>query len=140
MKLNCYTYDELNIGDTESFTVIITDEMMSDFHNMTGNSNPLHTDENFEQKSLVGGKNVYGMITASFMSTLAGMYLPGKYSFCHKVEAEFPNPVYVGDTLTFTGEVISKNDDFRLIDLKVTALNNSEKKVLRGKMQVGLLK
>ena len=141
--MNCYTYDEITEGHTSTFSVTITEQMMSNFFVITGDCNPLHTDEGVCDKSNGDGfvgKVVYGMLTASFLSTLAGVYLPGKHSLIHKSEAEFPTPVYVGDTLVFTGEVVNKNDSFRVIELKVTARNGAGKKVLRGKMRVGVLK
>ena len=138
--MNSYTYDEIKVGDTETFDVTITDDMMTSFCGITNDMNPLHADEVYAKEAGFEGKVVYGMLTASLMSTLAGMYLPGRYSLIHKTESEFPAPVFIGDTLTITGEVTSKNDDFKVIELKVTARNGDGKKVLRGKMRVGVSK
>ena len=140
MNFNCYTYDEISIGDSENFTVTMSDEMVSHFSAMTGDLNPLHTDKAFAAAAGYDRKVVYGMLTASLMSTLAGMHLPGKHSLIHKSEAEFPAPVFVGDTLSVTGEVVAKNDAFKIIELKVIIRNQVGKKVLRGRMQVGVLK
>ena len=81
----------------------------------------------------------FGMLTASFLSTLAGVYLPGKNSLIHEVEVKFAKPVYPGDTLKVTGNVSEKNDTFRLFWMKVTITNQKGEKVLRGKMRVGVL-
>ena len=139
--MNCFTYAEIQKGHKETFSVTISEEMMSNFYGITGDCSPLHTDEYFtlNLSKMFLGKVVYGMLTASFLSTLAGVYLPGKYSLVHKYEVEFPTPVYVGDTLVFTGEVIKKNDAFKTIDLKIIARNSIGNKVLRGKMRVGVL-
>ena len=139
MNLNCYTYDELQVGHTETFSVAITEEMMFNFFRITGDGNPLHTDAAYAQQRGHVDRVAYGMLTASFMSTMAGVYLPGKYSLVHRSEAEFPTPVNVGDTLVFVGEVVEKNDHFKTIELKITARNSDGKKVLRGKMRVGVL-
>ena len=139
--MNRYIYDDITIGHTEVFTVTITNEMMLKFYYLTGDSNPLHTNEAFAKASRNGyaGKVVYGLLTASFLSTLAGEYLPGENSLIHKIEAEFPAPVYIGDRLNFKGEVIRKDDKFKIIEIKVTAKNGEDKKVLRGKMLVEVL-
>ena len=79
------------------------------------------------------------MLTASFISTLAGVYIPGENSLIHSVEVKFVKPVYVGDKLTIIGTVIDKNDLFSCITLKITILNQKNEKVLRGKMQIGVL-
>ncbi len=135
-----YTYGEIALGQKESFDAVITEAMAASFGGMTGDVNPLHIDDDFAKAKGYSGKTVYGMLTASFLSTLAGMYLPGEHSMIHDVEVKFPLPVYVGDTLTYTGEVIRKDDIYQVIELKVSAVNISGKKVLRGKMNVGVLK
>jgi 3-hydroxybutyryl-CoA dehydratase len=139
--LNHYIYDEIALGHTESFSVTITEQMMASFFEVTGDLNPLHTNRDYANSTgRFADKVVYGMLTASFLSTLAGTYLPGKYCLIHKTEAEFPSPVYVGDVITFFGEVIRKDDNFKTVELKVTAKNNDNIKVLRGKMRIGVLK
>ena len=80
------------------------------------------------------------MLTASFLSTLAGIYLPGKYSLIHGMEIEFPKPVYVGDQLTITGTVSNKDDRFRYFLMKIMIRNQNNQKVCRGKMRIGVMK
>ena len=79
------------------------------------------------------------MLTASFLSTLAGVYLPGEKSLIHSIETKFIKPVFVGDKLTILGEVSSKNDLFSVIEMKITIRNQDNIKVLRGNMKVGVL-
>jgi len=136
--MNTYTYDEISIGDEESFTVTITDAMMKSFLEITGDVNPLHNDEDYAGKSGYPGRVVYGMLTASFLSTLAGVYLPGERSLIQTVETKMAKPVYIGDTLTISGKVTEKHDSFSLIILKVTIKNQNGDSVLRGKMQIGV--
>ena len=137
--MNRYTYNELAVGQSESFDVVITESMIKSFLDITADNNPLHTDEAYA-KTMYSGKVVYGMLTASFLSTLAGVHLPGKYSLIQKTDVEFITPVFIGDTLTFTGKIVHKSDSFRIVELKVSATSNKGKKVLRGKMRVGVLK
>lgn len=137
--MNDYSYDELKVGQSESFTVTVSEEMMQNFRGITGDFNPLHIDESYAKDAGYQDKVVYGMLTASFFSTLAGMYLPGKRSLIHTVETEFPMPVYVGAKLTITGTVKEKNDTFHTVILKVEIFDSDHKKVCRGKMRVGLL-
>ena len=141
--MNHYTYTDIEVGQTEAFTVSITDEMMSRFYCITGDSNPLHLDDKFAQERKAGryeSRVVYGMLTASFISTLAGVHLPGENSLIHKVEAEFPAPVYIGDVITITGKVTRKDDNFRIIEVQVTMKNSDGKKICRGKMRIGVCK
>ena len=137
--MNCYTYDECSLNKTESFTVTVTENMIEDFRNLSGDYNPLHNDEEYAKENNFRGKVVYGMLSASFLSTLAGMYLPGKYCLIQEVNVKFAKPVYVGDILTITGKVVEKNETFRILTLKVAIYNQMQELVVRGKMQVGLI-
>lgn len=138
-EIKKYSYEELHEGQKEGFEVCVTEEMMQAFCSLSGDVNPLHRDADFARAKGYRGKVVYGMLTASFLSTLAGVWLPGEKSLIHKVEAEFPAPVYVGDTLTVEGCVKEKNDTFRFVILKVVIRNQKGQKVLRGKMRIQVM-
>lgn len=136
--MNDYKYEEIDIGHKESFAVTVTEEMMNSFLAITGDVNPLHNDEDYVVSKGHPGRVVYGMLSASLLSTLAGVYLPGKRSLIHEVKIKFAKPVYIGDILTVEGVVEEKNDTYALLFIKVTIRNQSGDKVLRGKMQVGV--
>lgn len=139
--MNAYTFQDINIGMAESFSVSITEEMMTCFKMITGDINPLHNSTEFAALAGYPDRVVYGMLTASFLSTLAGGYLPGKNSLIHSVETKFLHPVYIGDTLRVEGIVIDKTGKgLGLITLKTTILNQNGEKVLKGKMVIGVSK
>ncbi len=134
--MNTYTFDELKVGMSESFQVTITEAMLDSFKGITGDVNPLHNDEEFAKAKGHVGRVAYGMLTASFLSTLAGVYLPGEKSLIQQVETKFSSPVYIGDELTVKGEIVELVESVQRLELKVTITNQNGKKVLRGKMQI----
>lgn len=136
--MNEYRYEEIETGHKESFTVTVTKEMMESFCSITGDINPLHNDEDHARAKGHPGRVVYGMLTASLLSTLAGVYLPGRNSLIHEVKVKFVKPVYIGDTLSVEGVVEEKHDVYSLLVLKVTIRNQAGDKVCRAKMQVGV--
>lgn len=137
--MNEYTYDEIAIGQKESFSVTVTEEMMNSFRDITGDINPLHNDKDYAISKGHPDRVVYGMLTGSLLSTLAGVYLPGKRSLIQEVKLKFAKPVYVGDTLTVEGVVEEKHDAYSLIILKVTMRNQNGDKVCRAKMQISVI-
>ncbi len=136
--MNTYTYDEIAIGQKESFEVTVTEEMLSSFRMITGDDNPLHKDASYAKEKGYTDRVAYGMLTASFLSTLAGVYLPGERSLIQEVSLKFSSPVYPNDVLTIEGEVEEKNDTYQLIFVKVLIRNQDKKKVLKAKMQIGV--
>ncbi|WP_033152146.1 MaoC family dehydratase [Pseudobutyrivibrio ruminis] len=134
--MNNYKFDELTVGMTESFKVTITEAMLDAFKGITGDVNPLHNDEEFAKAKGHPGRVAYGMLTASFLSTLAGVYIPGERSLIQQVETKFAKPVYIGDELTVTGEIVELVESVQRLELKVTITNQDGKKVLRGTMGI----
>lgn len=137
--MNEYLFQDIQEGMKEEFSVRITSEMLQTFQGLTGDINPLHCDKEFAIQRGYADCVAYGMLTASFLSTLAGVYLPGKYSLIHEVEQKFVAPVMPGDILKIVGQVVEKNETFRYFVMKVVITNQDGKKVLRGKMKVGVL-
>ncbi len=133
-----YDFEEIVIGMKESYHATITSEMMDIFESISGDTNPLHNDDGYAQKKGYRCRVVYGMLTASLISTLAGVYLPGKNSVIMNEELFFKKPVYIGDKLLVSGEVISRNEVFRIITIKIIITNQNLETVVMGKMDVSV--
>ena len=137
--MNSYTYDQIEVGHKESFTVTVTEEDMERFREITGDVNPLHRDADYAKSHGHKDRVVFGMLTASYLSTLAGVYLPGEHSLIHSVKTKFSGAVYPGDTLTIEGTVIEKNDTFELIMVKAIIRNQKNEKVCKAELQIGII-
>lgn len=138
--MNYYTFKELYIGLQEAFQHVLSEEDMMRFFEITNDINPLHKDDIVAQKNGYKSRVVYGMLTASLISTLGGVYLPGEKCLIQSVETKFLRPVYVGDSLSITGTVKELNESVQQAIIKVIIKNQNDAKVLRGKMCVGFLK
>lgn len=136
--MNHYRLADLTPGVTESFTVTITEEMMAQFYAITGDNSPIHMDADYAAGRGYPGRVVYGMLGASFLSTLAGVYLPGEHCLLHGVDLKFAKPIFIGDTLTVTGVVDEVNDTFREITIKAFIVNQDGKKVTRAVIRAGV--
>ena len=137
--MNHYKYDEIEVGMVESFSRTITEQMQEMFLQISGDENPLHNDADFAREKGYVDKVVYGMLTASLFSTLAGVYMPGEKSLLQSVESKFVKPVYIGDELTVTGKVVEKSETYELIRVKAEIRNQKGEKVCRGLLQIGLI-
>ena len=138
--MNEYKFEDIKIGLNKEFKVSITEEMMEMFYKITGDNNPLHNNLDYAKSKGFNEKVVYGMLTSSFLSTLAGVYLPGKYSIIHSVEILFKKPVFISENpLTVKGTVEEINEVFKQFTIKFEITNNKNEKVTRGTMKVGVL-
>lgn len=137
--MNTYTWEQMKIGMSESFEITVDEQAMKSFCVFTGDVNPLHNDTDYAKSKGFPDRVCFGMLTASYLSTLAGVYLPGKESLIQAVDIKFARPVIVGDRLTVSGSIVELNESVHQIVLKVDIVNQHGEKVLRGKMKIGLL-
>ena len=142
--MNHYRLADITLGMKASFEKKITVEMEDAFRKISGDENPLHRNDDFAMQISEGKyrKHVsFGMLIAALYSTIAGMYLPGENSLIHSMEElSFLKPVFAGDTLIVEGEVVDKQEEIRLIRLKVTIRNQNNQLVSRAKMKVLVMK
>ena len=138
--MNHYTMADMTPGRTEEFTVTVTAEMMDAFCALTGDTSPIHIDEGYVRERGYPGRVVYGMLGASFFSTLAGVYLPGEHCLLHGVECKFAKPVFIGDTLTVRGTVVRVSEIGNEAEIKAVITNQNGQRVTRGIIKAGLAK
>lgn len=136
--MNHYKLHELTPGMEACFSVTITEEMLQKFLEISGDVNPLHADAAFAQAKGYPSRVVYGMLTASFYSTLAGVYLPGEHCLLWEVNSKFTDTVFAGDELDVYGKVIEVNKDFGFIRLKARVKNQKGQTVSRATITAGV--
>jgi 3-hydroxybutyryl-CoA dehydratase len=112
--------------------------MQNLFLDLTGDNSPCHVDGAFAREKGFKDRLVYGMLTASFYSTLVGVYLPGKYALFQEAHIDFRDPVYIGASLTVKGKITEINLALTRIYIKAEIRNQSGKKVSNASLAVGL--
>jgi len=137
--MNTYTLSDIKEGLTESFEVTITEDMMEKFLSISADTNPLHVDANYAKERGFKDRVVYGLLTSSFYSTLAGVYLPGKYCILQGADIQFSKPVFIGDTLHVSGKVHYINEAYKQLEIKATITNQDNKKISKATIKTGLL-
>jgi len=139
-KCNQYSFEDIVLGMEESFQVKVTQDKHDAFTKLSGDINPMHTDAEFALRAGYKECLVYGMCTASFYSTLVGVYMPGENCLFHECSVQWPKPVYMGDELTVYGKVSEIDVRSRRITIKAWIRNQDGEKVSRAKLIVGVLK
>lgn len=113
------------MGQKEEFIAEVTQEKMEMFYALTSDDNPLHRNEQFAKQHGYKACVVYGMLTSSFLSTFAGVYLPGEFCLIQSVESKFTKPVYIGDRLTISGVISELHDSVQQAVIKVKIANQN---------------
>ena len=127
--LSEYTYDEIKIGLSKNFQINITESLVNNFAELSGDFSPIHIDNEYAKTTTFGKRVVHGMLLASFLSRVDGMYLPGKHALYFTQNLEFRNPCFIGDTITVFSKVIDKSDSTKILKIE-SKITNQENKIL----------
>lgn len=119
-------YEDIAVGMVCSVQRTITREDVQVFATLTGDMNPLHTDERFGRESKFGQNIVHGMLAASFLSTLVGMHCPGQKSLFLSQTLQFRMPLFFGDAIEVRGTVVQKYDAIRVVRMKMEVLRGAD--------------
>ena len=93
LSRTCYCFEDLQLGMEASFARTVAESDILGFATVTGDKNPVHLDEAYAAKTMFKTRIAHGMLTASYISAVFGMELPG------------PGAIYVSQTLNFRGPV-----------------------------------
>ena len=129
-------YEDIQVGDTDSFTKTITDYDIVQFARVTGDFNPVHLDPEYAKKTPFKERIAHGLLSGSIISTVLGMRLPGVNTIYLSQNFKFLLPVKIGDTIKAHVEVVEKRDDKNIIRLKTQVLNQRQEMVVDGEAVV----
>jgi 3-hydroxybutyryl-CoA dehydratase len=91
--------DELSEGMSAVFTKTVTEADIVLFAGVSGDTNPVHLDEEFAKGTMFKGRIAHGMLTAAFISAVLGAKLPGPGSIYLSQSLKFKAPVRIGNTV-----------------------------------------
>ena len=89
-----YYIDDLKPGMSESFTKTISERDIQLFGEVSGDTNPVHFDEAFASSTPFKGRIAHGVLTASYISTVLGMDMPGPGTIVGDDESDRLTPVF----------------------------------------------
>jgi len=132
--------EDFEVGQHVTFRKTFTEADVQRFIEITGDVNPLHVDDEFAAQTQFGRRVIHGMLTASILSTMVGMLLPGTGAIYRSQTIRFLRPVHVGDTVTAHFVVGSIDRAKHRLEIDSWIENEAGERVLEGVCEVGLLK
>jgi 3-hydroxybutyryl-CoA dehydratase len=127
---------ELKTGDSTSRTMTITDDTIRAFAEVTGDNNPVHLDDEYAAGTRFGRRIAHGMIAAGLISATLANDLPGPGTVYLNQTLKFKLPVFPGDTVIATVEVLTVRPDKPIVTLSTVCTNQNDKVVLEGEAVV----
>jgi 3-hydroxybutyryl-CoA dehydratase len=110
---NSYYFEDLSIGMRESIMKTVMANDVVGFATLSGDHNPVHLSDHFARKTRFGGRIAHGLYTASLISAVLGMRLPGPGAVYLSQTLNFRAPVRIGDVVTVSVEVVELTPEGR---------------------------
>ncbi|MGK0498799.1 MAG: acyl dehydratase [Oceanicoccus sp.] len=131
-NLTNFTYDEISIGQTASYSKTLSEDDLVLFAAVSGDVNPVHLDADFAATTMFKERIGHGAWTGSVISAALALELPGPGTIYIGQTLSFRAPVKVGDCITIELEVTAKNDSKNFVTISTTAVNQKGKTVAKG--------
>ena len=132
---------DLKVGQSSTEEITINGEDLEEFARLSGDVNPLHTNDDFAKQRGFKRKVVHGALLSSYVSRLLGTSLPGRDCFLHQIKMRYIAPVYVEDTIKVSVELTHISESIGALDIGVNIKKSYEDIVVaKGQAQVGLTK
>lgn len=132
-------YDELEIGDRREFSgMTITETHVVNFAGVTGDHFGLHMDAEYAKTTPFKQRVAHGLLVLSCGAGLIPL-LPGRaQAFLGMDEVQFRAPVFFGDTIHPTMEVLDKTDKAPggIVTLDEQILNQRDEVVISAKIRI----
>lgn len=97
--------DSFAVGDSATLSHCVELPDVEAFAELTGDTNPVHLDEDYARESVFKERIAHGLYTGSFFGTLFGTALPGPGAIYISQSLRFMAPVKLGDVIRATVEL-----------------------------------
>ncbi|MFW5894447.1 MAG: MaoC family dehydratase [Bacillota bacterium] len=128
--------EPLNVGDHVKKSKTFTAKEVELFSELSGDTNPIHLEDDFAAKTIFKQRVVHGSLVNSLFSNILGNELPGVGTIYCKQDSKFLKPVYIGDTITAQVTVSHIDSEKNRVYLDTKAYNQNGDLVIAGTAMV----
>lgn len=128
-----------SIGDKASLTRTIDDADIQRMATVSGDFNPIHTDDQYAKSTPFKKRIAHGLFCNAIISALLGNDLPGQGTIILSEDMTYAAPVYIGDTITGEVRIASVYPNKRKIELSFTCKNQNNVEVMYGTVKTKLI-
>lgn len=126
MESQDLTLHDISLGSSASFDRTFEEKDVLDFAKCSGDTNPLHLDDEYAATTVFKKRLVHGMLLGSLCSKFVGVYIPGKRCLYISQSLMFKKPVFIGDTIRVTGTVVAKSEVTKMITIAFVFTRNDD--------------
>ena len=135
---NRKTIFDFNVNEKASISKLVEKEIVNKLADVSGDRNPIHLDEKYAEKGPFKKCIAHGLFCIGMISNLIGNVLPGSGAVLLEQHMNYCHPVYFGDIITATVEIVEIDEIKRYITLRQVCVNQNDIVVLDGLSKVKL--
>ena len=124
------------IGESASFSEIITREKIIEFARVSGDTNPIHLDAEYAKTTRFKGCIAHGVIIDAMISRVLGTMFPGRGAILLSLSTKYLKPVYPDTVITVKVTILAINEDKPILTFKTEAIDQSNESVAEGQAVV----
>jgi acyl dehydratase len=126
---------EIGVGFKASDTIKVTDKMVRQFAEMSGDFNPIHLDDEFAKATRFKKRIAHGMILGALISRLLNEKIgPGGIYLAQTLK--FSNPVFIDEEITFDFELTKLHPKRGFGIVETIAKKSSGEIVMKGEATI----
>ena len=137
-ELHGYYIEDLEPGMQASMARTVTEADIVMFAGVTGDTNPVHLNEEYANATIFKGRIAHGMLSAGLISAVLGTKLPGPGCVYLEQNMRFTAPVKIGDTVTATATVKEVNTEKKRVVLE-TICRVGDQVVVDGQARLSVM-
>jgi acyl dehydratase len=130
---------DLKIGNIFSRSRLVTDELVRQFAELSGDYNPIHLDDEFAKTTRIGKRIAHGMLTGAFISAVVGYEFSERKILYLSQKMRFTAPVFIGNTVTVSATVSNIRIERGIVTLQTDCTNQKGETVVTGEAVVMVL-
>jgi 3-hydroxybutyryl-CoA dehydratase len=131
MERKTYFFEDLQLGMEADVQKSVTEADIIGFAEISGDKNPVHLDAGYAAKTMFKERIAHGMLTASYISAVFGMKMPGPGAIYISQTLNFKAPVRIGDSVIARVKVVELFEQKRRARFECLCVVNG-KVVLEG--------
>lgn len=111
-------------GDTHSFSIDVTADLVQRFAELSGDYNSLHVDADYANSVGFKGAVAHGALQTAWVSQTVGMWLIGQKCLIHKIISDYKTPLVYPCVVKVKGHIESWSQEFGAGRVIVTIEND----------------
>lgn len=124
--------DTARVGDKVERQLVVSEQLVNNFSTLSGDFNPLHTNDKFAKSKGFLGRVAHGSILNLMISSIVGMSLNDDNVMLLSQRTSHKKPIFIDDVITAIGTIFNISTSVGVIEMKLKFKNQNQVLVAQG--------